>query len=125
MPTTQRFRILVVDDEPTVVDLVHRSLVEAGYDVLLARSAIEALQVLLTIRPLVDAVLTDVRMPEMDGGQLAATLRQAHPNLPILFMSGYPGGSNFAGPLLAKPFTPNQLLSAIGELLLAQPPTVA
>ena len=117
-------RILVVDDEPTVVARVHRSLAAAGYDVLLAQSAIEALEILVMTRPLVDAVLTDVRMPEMDGGELAATLRQAHPNLPILFMSGFPGGSTAAGPLLAKPFTTDQLLSALADLLQAQSPSV-
>jgi two-component system cell cycle sensor histidine kinase/response regulator CckA len=124
MPAARRLRILVVDDEPTVVALVHRSLTEAGYDVLLARSAIEALEVLVTIRPLVDAVLTDVLMPEMDGGKLAATLRHAHPHLPILFMSGFPGRSTVAGPLLVKPFTRDQLLSAVAGLLMAQPPSV-
>ena len=124
MRAARRFRILVVDDEPTVVALVHRSLAEAGYDVLLAQSAIEALELLVMNRPLVDAVLTDVRMPEMDGGELAATLRQAHPNLPILFMSGFHGRSTVAGPLLVKPFTRDQLLSAVAELLQAQAPSI-
>lgn len=121
MRATQPLRILVVDDEPTVVAIVHRFLEEAGYEVLLALSAIEALQVLLMVRPMVDAIVTDIRMPEMDGGELAATLRQAHPDLPILFMSGVPGSSKVGSPLLEKPFTKVQLLTAIAELLSAQP----
>jgi CheY-like chemotaxis protein len=118
---TRRSRILVVDDESTVVSLVHRCLTDAGYEVLLARSALEALEVLVMVRPVVDAVLTDVLMPEMNGGELAATLRRAHPKLPILFMTGFPGTSNVDGALLVKPFTPDQLLSAMAELLMAQP----
>jgi CheY-like chemotaxis protein len=112
-------RILLVDDEPTVLALMARTLAEAGYDVITASNGLEALELAVAARPHVDAVITDVQMPQMGGEALAAALRQADLDLPILFVSGFNGPSapTLPGPLLAKPFTPDQFVAAIGYLL--------
>jgi CheY-like chemotaxis protein len=113
-------RVLVVDDEPIVLGLMRRALADAGYGVLAATNGIEALELAATAVPRVDAVVTDVQMPQMGGEALAAALRQADPNLPILFVSGFNGGPapTLPGPFLAKPFTPDQLVSAVGLLVM-------
>jgi PAS domain S-box-containing protein len=115
--------ILIVEDEPAVRSLAARVLSEAGYAVVPAASGREALERLATGAP-VDAVLTDVVMPDMGGGELAEHLRELHPDLPILYMSGYTGtdvlrrGFDEQGvPFLQKPFSPGSLTAGIRRLL--------
>jgi len=112
-------RILLVDDEPVVLVLMQRALTEAGYDVLPASNGMEALELAAAACPHVDAVVTDLQMPQMGGEALAAAVRQADPTLPILFVSGFERSQalTLPGPVLPKPFTPDQLVSAIGLLL--------
>nr|WP_296071666.1 response regulator [uncultured Actinoplanes sp.] len=114
-------RILVVEDEDGVRDIVVRILTKAGYSVQAASDPAEALK--LGDLP-VDALLTDVIMPGMSGTQLAAEMRRTRPDLPVLFMSGYtsgpaPGGQELPAdaPLLHKPFQTDHLLAALHQLL--------
>ena len=116
-------RILVVEDEPAVRALAARVLTEAGYSVLPASSGRAALE-LLEQGAAVDAVLTDVVMPDMGGGELAERLHELDPALPILYMSGYTGtdvlrrGFDERGvPFLQKPFSPGSLTASIRRLL--------
>jgi CheY-like chemotaxis protein len=96
---------------------VGRALAEAGYDVLPASNGLEALELAAAARPRVDAVITDIQMPQLGGEGLAAALRQVDRHLPILFVSGFnQPAPTLPGPLLAKPFTPDDLVSAIGAL---------
>jgi CheY-like chemotaxis protein len=119
LASNRPLRILLVDDEPIVLGLMRRALADAGYGALAATNGIEALEFAATAIPRVDAVVTDVQMPQMGGEALAAALRQADPNLPIPFISGFNGGPapTLPGPFLAKPFTPDQLVSAVGLLV--------
>jgi PAS domain S-box-containing protein len=117
-------RILVVEDEPGVRDIVVRILTKAGYEVRAAGDPVEALKLCMEENLQVEALLTDVIMPGMSGTQLAAELRRSRPGLPVLFMSGYtsgpaPGGQELPAdaPLLHKPFQTDQLLSALNQLL--------
>jgi PAS domain S-box-containing protein len=116
-------RILVVEDESAVRLLAARVLTEAGYTVLVASSGREALD-LVNSGGEVDAVVTDVVMPDMGGAELAEHLRETAPALPILFMSGYTGtdvlrrGFNEEGvPFLQKPFSPDSLMAGVRRLL--------
>ena len=117
-------RILVVEDEDGVRDIVCRILKKAGYEVHAAGDPQEALKLVLDRNLEVDALLSDVIMPGMSGTQLAVELRRSRPDLPVLFMSGYtagpaPGGQELPpdAPLLHKPFQNDQLLQAMGQLL--------
>jgi PAS domain S-box-containing protein len=117
-------RILVVEDEDGVRDIVCRILTKAGYEVHAAGDPQEALKLVLDRDLEVDALLSDVIMPGMSGTQLAVELRRSRPDLPVLFMSGYtsgpaPGGQELPpdAPLLHKPFQNDQLLLAISQLL--------
>lgn len=111
--------ILVVDDVLEVRRLTRRFLEAGGYRVLEAGDGGQALACLQHQGP-VDLVLTDVRMPNMDGWELAAHLSALRPRVPVLFMSGYDqhlGSPSLVGTVLAKPFTSEQLRDRVGELL--------
>ncbi len=111
--------ILVVEDEERVRELASRVLTGKGYRVLEASTGEEALRILQETE--VELVLTDIVMPGMTGTELAEQLARRFPDLPIVFMSGYPGeggryGTLPAGALLIqKPFTPALLLDRVGE----------
>ena len=80
-------RILVVDDEPTILQFVDRVLRDAGYVPTLAGSGPQALE---AAKPGVfDLLLTDVAMPEMSGDELARQLRVIEPHLKVLYLTGY------------------------------------
>ena len=120
-PSPRRGRVLVAEDDPMVAALVERLLAEYGYEVVTARHGEEAMRI--AHRSPVDLLVTDVRMPVMDGWELSRRLRERWPNLPVLFISGYdlelahgakPRGS---GAFLRKPFDPDELLRQVGRLL--------
>ena len=117
-------RILVVEDEEAVRDIVCRLLGKAGYQVHSAPNPAEALRMCRVERIGYDALLTDVIMPGMSGTQLAAELRRDRPGLPVLFMSGYtsgpaPGGQELPAdaPLIRKPFDTQTLLNEVHRLV--------
>src|SRR6266542_4026526 len=82
-------RILVIDDNELLRESAVRILSSAGYDVLGARSGAEGIRIWRESGA--DLVLTDVRMPDIDGLQLILELRAAAPRLPVILMSGDPG----------------------------------
>lgn len=110
-------KILVVDDDDDVREVVTEMLEDFGYAVMEAASAKAAYALAHTVDGL-DLVLTDVVMPEEDGTQLAARLRQDFPGLRIVFISGYRHAHSLAGEkILAKPFTAAVLGRFVAESL--------
>ena len=112
--------VLLVEDNEAVRDLTARALRRRGYTVFEARDGEGALHWMQTggVRP--HLLLTDVVMPGLSGPNLAARLIQLHPNLRVLYMSGYTDdvgavhGNFWAGvPLLQKPFTPAALAERV------------
>jgi CheY-like chemotaxis protein len=114
----QYLYILVVDDEPLIVQYVQRVLRRANYRVLTATDAEEAWAIFEQRRVRIGLLLTDIVMPgPMDGLELAAKIRETEPALPILLMTGAIPESDprsvemtEKGLLLRKPFLPKQLL---------------
>ena len=124
MPRGQGETILVVEDEEAVRTLARRCLEEAGYRVMEAVAGREALELVTTSNGRVDLVLCDVILPEMTGHELGRSLEAIRPELPILYMSGYPGLEvvkrgliTREAPFLEKPFSPESLASAVRGLL--------
>jgi two-component system, cell cycle sensor histidine kinase and response regulator CckA len=115
MPAPEAHRVLVVEDEEAIRALAARMLVAAGFAVVTAGDGVEAMAV-LDRTPDVAVVLTDLRMPRMNGHKLAEQLL-AHPDHPrLVFMTGQPEASltqNLPGPLVMKPFTMDDLTSVI------------
>jgi CheY-like chemotaxis protein len=115
--------ILVVDDQVTVRMWVARSLRELGYSTVEAKDGFEALSTLTDGR-VVNLVVSDVTMPGMDGPALRTRLAELHPDLPVIFMSGFAkddlvhrGAIDAGTPLLHKPFTQVALSVSVREAL--------
>jgi len=124
--------ILVVEDEPQVLDLVVRVLTADGYRVLTASDGDEALALLAGRTDRVEALITDVRLPGMSGPRLAAVVRERYPAVRTLYMSGFEEAHEDAlraawvpGAFLAKPFSPEMLRARIRELLDGSRPPAA
>jgi PAS domain S-box-containing protein len=120
--------ILVVDDEAGILQ-VSKSILEAnGYRVIAAKNGTQALARLSEPSHVIQAVVTDIMMPSMDGLALTRALRQSNPRLPVVAMTGLmnpPGEEDRAAQLrglavrhfLRKPFEAQELLSLINEAL--------
>ncbi len=82
-----RARILVVDDEQIVLNLVEDTLTDEGYDIITTSSALQAVE-LAKEHPF-DFILTDIRMPEMNGIELVKEIHSIAPTMGVIFMTGY------------------------------------
>lgn len=112
--------ILVVDDEPAVCHITGTMLEAHGFSVLYALNGREALRVVASYPGPIHLLLTDIVMPQISGPELAHTLQQRQPNLPVLFISGVVTQGNFqAGWMLRKPYTPTALVRKVWEVLAA------
>jgi len=116
--------VLVVEDEPALLDLTTRSLKALGYRVLAAATPAEAIALVAGRTGPLDMLVTDVVLPGMNGRSLAERLIANVPNLKFLLVSGYPDGVTGSGSVLdahlyflQKPFTPNALAAKVREVL--------
>jgi DNA-binding response OmpR family regulator len=82
----RKARILIVDDEPPVVQLLSDYLTQHGFEVSGAYSGVQTLARLSQAQP--DVVLLDVRMPELDGVEVLRRIRENYPRIPVLMVSG-------------------------------------
>jgi CheY-like chemotaxis protein len=116
--------ILLVEDDDMVRRLARRALEQHGYTVLAARVPSEAVRLFREWREPISLLLTDVVMPEMSGQALAEQLLRSHPDIKVLYTSGYTDnalvkhGVLEAGlAFLGKPFTPAELVRQVGQVL--------
>jgi signal transduction histidine kinase/CheY-like chemotaxis protein len=110
--------VLLVEDQDYVMRALQRTLVGLGYRVLTASNGRHALEVLGQAG--VDAVVSDVVMPELGGLELAKLMRQRHPEVPLLLMTGFveePCSIPAEVPVLSKPFLPRELAHRLEQLL--------
>ncbi|MDQ2821405.1 MAG: PAS domain-containing protein [Pseudomonadota bacterium] len=115
--------ILIVEDEPAVLDLLRDLFTDAGYQVLLASDGIAA-QARFDSDAQIDLLVTDVGLPGLNGRQVADAARLTRPQLPVLFMTGYAelaattGGFLEPGmALIAKPFGIGQMFERVQQML--------
>lgn len=109
--------ILLVEDEVLVAMLFQTTLEAAGYRVSVAADGIQGLE--LDARDPADAVVTDFRMPRMNGREMLVRLRERRPDLPAVIVTGYSGDAELAGPLtsvLGKPVSPAELARRLDQL---------
>jgi len=85
MANTQ-IRLLVVDDEPALREVISSTLVARGYDVVTAKDGLEALDQLVESLP--DMIISDLKMPRMSGFEFLAVVRQRFPHVPVIATSG-------------------------------------
>lgn len=117
-------KILVAEDEPLVRMLIVETLSDAGYELCEACDGEAALSVVAANEDL-SLIVSDVRMPKIDGYELALAARRLRPNIPLLFTTGY-GKATIPAELagvrtLHKPFDTDEL-EAVVRALLATPP---
>ncbi|MGA8271152.1 MAG: response regulator [Candidatus Sulfotelmatobacter sp.] len=115
--------ILLVEDEVFVRKAIAEALESAGYQVLSAESAAQAIRIRRECSESVDLLLADIVMPGIDGHELANEFRLLYPDVRILLMSGYasqlttPDLSPYRKEYLAKPFSIPTLLKRVREVL--------
>jgi two-component system, cell cycle sensor histidine kinase and response regulator CckA len=122
--------VLVVDDEATVRRMVVRILREGGYEAIEAGDGLEALKVVEDWLWPIDLVLTDIKMPVLDGIRLGQAIADVRPDLPLAYMSGFgPEATNMLRAdlleacFIAKPFSADALLTLVRRCL--KPPATA
>ena len=113
--------ILVVDDEAEIRKAIRLALIRQGYEVLTAENGSTAIVEFSENKGAIKLVITDMMMPGLDGSLLAKTIRSIKPDVTILATSGVAEhqGIPEAGRFLKKPFTTEELLRAVEELLQA------
>jgi DNA-binding response OmpR family regulator len=113
-------RVLVVDDEPAIRDLLVRALGMAGYDVVAVADGEAGLVAARNAELPYDLVVTNSYMPSLSGEELIGHLRNLYPGLPILHLQdlAHPIGPNASSvPTLYKPFSIDALLEAVARCL--------
>ncbi len=122
--------ILLVDDEPTVLKVMARSLEKSGYRVLAAEDGEQGHALYERHQKDVRLVITDMAMPGMDGRALISALKKINPKVKIICTSGFGSSSGKNSPselgvhaILSKPCNSKVVLQAIQEALSADPPT--
>jgi PAS domain S-box-containing protein len=124
IPSSRGEKILLVEDDESILDLSKRILENLGYTVLSSTSPIEVTKLAAEHTNEINLLITDVIMPEMNGRELAEQLQSQNPNLKTLFMSGYTadiisnrGVLEEGVSFIAKPFSIKQLAFKVREVL--------
>jgi len=117
--TAHRQKILIVDDDPSLLEALERSFLEAGQDVVAYDSFEEARRVLQTTR--FDALITDVRLGAFNGLQLAVIGRDTYPDIRLIVFSGFDDpvlrteAEHVGATYMVKPVTGAKLLEVLNE----------
>jgi two-component system OmpR family response regulator len=117
---TARGRILIVDDEPDILEVLSERLIEAGYDVHPVQASVDAVDAAVAFSP--DVILLDLVMPRMMGDAVLEALRSAGVRAPIIAMSGRstrPRAGFFA--VVGKPFDMQQLRRVLADAISRRP----
>lgn len=117
-------RVLVVDDEPSITDLISVILTENGYEVSIANAGKRGLKQFESVEP--DLAITDIVMPDMEGIKLITALVKKKKDIPVIVMSGNIISRKFlktarlfgAKAALTKPFTIQELTETIDRILM-------
>jgi DNA-binding response OmpR family regulator len=118
-------KILVLDDEPSILLMIKKMLEKAGYEVIIASNGKEGMRLFDSEKP--DMVITDIIMPEKEGLETIFELRRMHPDLKIIAISGggrispdgYLPGAKLLGAnmVFQKPLVQKEFLAAVASLL--------
>jgi two-component system chemotaxis response regulator CheY len=112
--------ILVVDDEPAILALLRASLTRSGCFVITAANGGEALSAARRYRGRVDLLVTDFRMPGINGLELYRSMIAERPDIHVLFITGSAFDAPISGlglPLMKKPFLPADFVNRVEQLL--------
>jgi len=125
-PNQHKHSILLVDDEPMALELLHGVLTEAGYEVSVAQSGFECLDLFRRDAHAYDLILTDLSMPLMDGEETFQRLRQMSPTANVVLMAGFVDSArlekmmhNGLSGFVGKPFAPVEILAVVTSVISA------
>jgi len=114
-------RILIVDDEAAVAGLLAEAVEQQGHEVVIAHHGVEALAALG--RQVPDAVFLDIRMPDMAGVEVLRRIRETHPTLPVIVITGHARDDELdevqrlgVADVIKKPLILNHLSATLGTL---------
>jgi len=114
--------ILVVDDELLIRDLLYDFFQQQGWNIAVAENGERALEILRSRK--IDVLLTDIKMPHMDGLSLTAQVRALYPTMPVVLMTGYPSVETAVEGIrvkvedyIIKPFNINKLFKVLKSQL--------
>ncbi len=112
--------LLVVDDELLIRDLLYDFFSDQGWTIAVAENGEKALDILKSRK--IDLILSDIKMPEMDGLELTARVHEQYPQIPVVLMTGYPSVDTAVAALrhkavdyIVKPFNIHQLYKKLDE----------
>ena len=108
--------ILFVDDDPELREIVAAALAKPRYAIFTASDGYEAVRILTSNR--VNLLITDIKMPGINGFELAQQARALRPNIQIIYLSGYPIDNPHGGAVLKKPLRMGDLLAEVSGRLL-------
>jgi DNA-binding response OmpR family regulator len=115
--------VLVVEDDHLIQSIVEEALADAGYQIAIAPSAEQAMDLLLASEKNIRALVTDINLGHaLSGWEIAQHAREINPDLPVVYMTG-DSADEWASRgvpqsiLVAKPFAPAQLVTAVSQLL--------
>ena len=117
-------KILLVDDEPNVLNLANLVLKGAGHSVITSKNGVEGLQAFSDARESISILVTDVQMPLMDGIAMAKAIKSLKQDLKVIFISGYSPTKEITDLILewdaqfvAKPFDLDHFRNAVSKAL--------
>lgn len=120
--------ILIAEDEPVVRNMIRAIIQRAGYSFLVAADGDEAMVLSQAYPDEIHLLLTDIKMPRMNGLDLANKMVETRPEVRILVMSGEVSNeirkANLVLPFLRKPFTPRPFLEKLQEVMAGPPATI-
>ena len=113
---------LVVDDEPSVRNFIRAVLRSDGFQTIEAENGVQALELMRKLGTGVDLLVSDIKMPKMDGITLACSVRAEFPAIPLILVSGHAEIEQVEHPdpdfeFVQKPFLPATLLSRVKKLM--------
>ena len=121
-PDGTPIRILAVDDEPSLTELLSMAMRYEGWEVSVAGSGAKAVRLAHEVRP--DAIILDMMLPDFDGLEVLRRIRDYQPNVPVIFLTAKDGVQDRIGGLLAggddyvtKPFSLEELIARLRALL--------
>jgi CheY-like chemotaxis protein len=122
--------ILVVEDDPLIQSIVAEALTTGGFEIVIASSGELAIESLDSSKEKFRALVTDINLgrDKLSGWEVARHAREINPNFPVVYMSG-DAAEDWASKgvphsiMLAKPFAPAQLVTAVSQLLNSETPT--
>lgn len=117
----KRLKLLCVDDDAGMRELYQSMFASHGYDVLLAASPRQALELLRSRNAGIDAIISDYEMPEMNGAELAAVVKRSHRRLPFIMISGSPRDleqtANVVDATIPKGWPVSQLMDQVAKVV--------